>query len=70
MRREHSDLPLTIVGRADFEVIVLLACTIVGFIAGYWLGGGIVYGLVGAVACPLAVAVFVVAASYVINRWR
>jgi hypothetical protein len=57
-------------GRADFEVYVLLACAIVGFIGGYWYGGGIVYGLVGAVALPLAVAVFVVAASYVINRWR
>ena len=70
MRIGHDDSPRTTVGRADFEAIVLLACAIIGFIAGYWLGGGIVYGLAGAVACPLAVAVFVVAASYVINRWR
>jgi hypothetical protein len=63
-------LPLTIFGRADFEAIVLLASAIFGFVAGYWLGGGIVYGLVGAVACPLIAALFVVGASYFINRWR
>ena len=55
-------------GRADTEAIALLVSAGIGFGAGWWIGGGLLYGIAGAVGLPLSLALIVFGISYFFSR--